>query len=167
MASAAHKADMTPQEWEARQQLAACYRIFEHLGWSESIYNHISVAVPGEEGAFLINPFGLLYEEVTASNLVKIDVEGFELRAVRGMEQTLRRWGCPVIMEMDEHHLQRAHTSSAEVYAIMSSMGYAPFRIGTRRHGFRHMLELTPIAGPEGLADDRCHDVLWKRSGNE
>ena len=63
-------------EWQARQDLAACYRIFDHLGWGESIYNHISVAVPGEENVFLINPFGLLYDEVTASNLVKIDVEG-------------------------------------------------------------------------------------------
>ncbi len=63
-------------EWQARLDLAACYRIFDHLGWSESIYNHISVAVPGEKDTFLINPFGLLYDEVTASNLVKIDVEG-------------------------------------------------------------------------------------------
>lgn len=63
-------------EWQARQDLAACYRIFDHLGWGESIYNHISVAVPGEVDTFLINPFGLLYDEVTASNLVKIDVEG-------------------------------------------------------------------------------------------
>ena len=63
-------------EWQARLDLAACYRIFDHLGWGESIYNHISVAVPGEEGNFLINPFGLMYDEVTASNLVKIDVEG-------------------------------------------------------------------------------------------
>lgn len=63
-------------EWKARLDLAACYRIFDHLGWSESIYNHISVKVPGEEGAFLINPFGLMYDELTASNLVKIDVEG-------------------------------------------------------------------------------------------
>ena len=63
-------------EWKARQDLAACYRIFDHLGWSESIYNHISVKVPDEEDTFLINPFGLLYDEVTASNLVKIDVEG-------------------------------------------------------------------------------------------
>lgn len=63
-------------EWQARQDLAACYRIFGHLGWGESIYNHISVAVPGEVDTFLINPFGLLYDEVTASNLVKIDVEG-------------------------------------------------------------------------------------------
>jgi ribulose-5-phosphate 4-epimerase/fuculose-1-phosphate aldolase len=64
---------VSKEEWQARLDLAACYRIFEHLGWGESIYNHISLAVPGEEGAFLINPFGLLYDEVTASNLVKID----------------------------------------------------------------------------------------------
>lgn len=63
-------------EWEARQQLASAYRVFDLLGWSESIYNHISVKVPGEEGAFLINPYGLLYSEVCASNLVKIDIDG-------------------------------------------------------------------------------------------
>ncbi|MFM1909211.1 MAG: Decarboxylase NovR [Pseudomonadota bacterium] len=63
-------------EWEARVQLAACYRIFAHLRWEELIYNHISVRVPGEDGHFLINPFGLHYSEVTASNLVKVDVDG-------------------------------------------------------------------------------------------
>jgi len=63
-------------EWHARLELAACYRIFDLLGWSESVYNHISVKVPDEEGAFLINPYGLLYSEVTASNLVKIDIDG-------------------------------------------------------------------------------------------
>jgi ribulose-5-phosphate 4-epimerase/fuculose-1-phosphate aldolase len=68
--------ECSEEEWKVRQDLAACYRIFDHLGWGESIYNHISVAVPGEEDVFLINPFGLLYDEVTASNLVKIDVEG-------------------------------------------------------------------------------------------
>lgn len=63
-------------EWQARLDLAACYRVFDHLGWSESIYNHISLRVPGEDAAFLINPFGLLYDEVSASNLVKIDIDG-------------------------------------------------------------------------------------------
>ena len=57
---------------------AACYRIFAHLGWCESIYNHITLRVPGEE-AFLINPYGLLWDEVTASNLVKIDSDGTKL----------------------------------------------------------------------------------------
>lgn len=68
--------DCSEAEWQARLELAACYRIFDHLGWSESVYNHISVKVPGEEGAFLINPYGLLYNEVCASNLVKIDIDG-------------------------------------------------------------------------------------------
>jgi ribulose-5-phosphate 4-epimerase/fuculose-1-phosphate aldolase len=66
-------------EWQARQDLAATYRVFDLLGWSESIYNHISLKVPGEENAFLINPFGLLYDEVCASNLVKIDIDGNKL----------------------------------------------------------------------------------------
>lgn len=63
-------------EWQARVQLAALYRIFAYLKWDESIYNHISLRVPGEPGHFLINPFGLHYSEVCASNLVKIDIEG-------------------------------------------------------------------------------------------
>ena len=66
-------------EWHARLDLAACYRIFDMLGWSESIYNHISVRVPDEPEAFLINPYGLLWSEVTASNLVKIDIDGNKL----------------------------------------------------------------------------------------
>lgn len=73
--------DCSDAEWQARQDLAACYRIFDHLGWSEWIYNHISLRVPGEDGAFLINPFGLLYDEVCASNLVKVDIDGKVLDA--------------------------------------------------------------------------------------
>ncbi|MFC4294050.1 class II aldolase/adducin family protein [Novosphingobium tardum] len=71
--------DCTEAEWAARQDLAACYRIFDALGWSESIYNHISLKVPGEDDAFLINPYGLMYSEVCASNLVKIDIDGNNL----------------------------------------------------------------------------------------
>lgn len=73
-------AAMHADEWAARVELAACYRIFAMLGWTEMIYNHITVRLPGSVtgGAkqFLINPFGLHYSEVTASNLVKIDVAG-------------------------------------------------------------------------------------------
>jgi ribulose-5-phosphate 4-epimerase/fuculose-1-phosphate aldolase len=59
-----------------RVQLAAAYRIADHLGWSELIYTHISLRVPGPEHHFLINPYGLRFDEVTASNLVKIDLAG-------------------------------------------------------------------------------------------
>ena len=64
------------EEWEARVQLAAAYRIFVQLGWTELIYNHISLRVPGDAGHYLINPFGLHYSEVCASNLVKVDLRG-------------------------------------------------------------------------------------------
>lgn len=69
----------TSGEWAARQKLAACYRIFAMMGWDEGIYNHITVKVPDEDGAFLINPFGLHFSEVKASNLVKIDIDGNKL----------------------------------------------------------------------------------------
>jgi len=67
---------MTPTEKSLREDLAALYRIFDHLGWSELIFNHITVKLPGDEGHFLINPYGLHYSEVCASNLVKVDIEG-------------------------------------------------------------------------------------------
>ncbi|MFT4234418.1 MAG: class II aldolase/adducin family protein [Microbacterium sp.] len=70
---------MSASEWQARLELAAFYRLAYDLGWSQTIYNHISLALPDEEGAFLINPYGLLYSEVTASNLVKIDWNGKKL----------------------------------------------------------------------------------------
>jgi ribulose-5-phosphate 4-epimerase/fuculose-1-phosphate aldolase len=63
-------------EWRLRVELAACYRIFAMLGWTELIYNHITVRIPGPGRHFLINPFGLHYSEVTASNLVRIDGAG-------------------------------------------------------------------------------------------
>jgi ribulose-5-phosphate 4-epimerase/fuculose-1-phosphate aldolase len=67
---------MNESEREARVELAACYRIFAQLGWTELIYNHITLRLPGPEKHFLINPFGLHYSEVRASNLVKIDLAG-------------------------------------------------------------------------------------------
>ncbi|HSD41195.1 MAG TPA: class II aldolase/adducin family protein [Burkholderiales bacterium] len=67
---------MDSSERDARVQLAAAYRIFDYLGWTELIYNHITLRLPGPERHFLINPFGLRYAEVKASNLVKIDLEG-------------------------------------------------------------------------------------------
>ena len=68
--------NISPEEREAREDLAAVYRICHMFGWTELIYNHITARVPGPERHFLINQFGLLYNEITASNLVKIDVDG-------------------------------------------------------------------------------------------
>ncbi len=63
-------------EWQARVELAACYRLVAKFGMDDLIYNHISARVPGREGQFLINPYGLLFEEITASSLVLIDLDG-------------------------------------------------------------------------------------------
>lgn len=71
---------MSEAERKARIELAACYRVFDMLGWTEMIFNHITLRVPGSEPRFLINPFGLHYSEVKASNLVLIDLEGNILR---------------------------------------------------------------------------------------
>jgi ribulose-5-phosphate 4-epimerase/fuculose-1-phosphate aldolase len=66
---------VSAEEWAVRVDLAACYRLAAHFGWTDLIYNHISARVPGTEH-FLLNPFGYRFEEVTASNLVKIDLDG-------------------------------------------------------------------------------------------
>lgn len=79
----AAQAAFHPDEWATRLELAACYRVFALLGWTELIYNHITLRLPdsvtGGQKQFLINPFGLHYSEVTASNLLRIDLEGNKL----------------------------------------------------------------------------------------
>lgn len=67
---------MSPEEWEVRVDLAACYRLCYEFGITDRINTHISARVPGTDGHFLLNPLGLLFDEIDASNLVKIDREG-------------------------------------------------------------------------------------------
>ena len=68
--------DCSAEEWELRVQLAAAYRLIDHFGWSELIWTHTTVRVPGPEHHFLINPYGYRFDEVCASNLVKVDLHG-------------------------------------------------------------------------------------------
>lgn len=70
---------VSPEEWEARLDLAATYRLVHHHGWTNLTTNHITLRVPGTEDQFLINPFGLLYEQITASSLMRIDTDGNRL----------------------------------------------------------------------------------------
>jgi ribulose-5-phosphate 4-epimerase/fuculose-1-phosphate aldolase len=69
------KSDISPEEWQARVDLAATYRLIAHYEWDDVIYNHSSMRVPGEERKFLIKRHELLYTEVTASNLVKVSMD--------------------------------------------------------------------------------------------
>ena len=64
------------EEWQARVDLAAAYRLVAHYGWDDLIFTHISARVPGPEHQFLLNPYGMMFDEVTASSLVKVDLQG-------------------------------------------------------------------------------------------
>ena len=63
-------------EWWQRVELAACYRAFVHYGWTDLVFTHLSARVPGQSQQYLINPYGLLFEEICASNLIKVDFDG-------------------------------------------------------------------------------------------
>ena len=69
------KDKVSEQEWQLRVDLAACYRLVEHMRWGDLIYTHMSARLPGTEH-YLVNAFGLSFDEVTASNLVKVDLQG-------------------------------------------------------------------------------------------
>ncbi|MEO6033168.1 MAG: class II aldolase/adducin family protein, partial [Burkholderiaceae bacterium] len=73
--------DVSPEEWQVRVDLAAAYRLVAAFRWDDLVFTHISARVPGEPDAFLINPYGLMFEEITASNLIKIDTHGNKLDA--------------------------------------------------------------------------------------
>ena len=70
------KGQVSAEEWEARVELAALYRLVALHGWDDMIYTHISARIPGPDHHFLINPYGMFFEEITASSLVKIDLDG-------------------------------------------------------------------------------------------
>ncbi len=70
------KDNVSAEEWRIRCELAAAYRLTAHFGWDDLIYTHISARVPGPEHHFLMNPMGLMFDEITASSLVKIDLNG-------------------------------------------------------------------------------------------
>ena len=67
---------VSPEEWAIRDDLAAAYRLIAHYGWDDLIFTHLSARVPGDEHHFLLNPYQLMFEEVTASSLVKVDIHG-------------------------------------------------------------------------------------------
>src|SRR3546814_3415534 len=67
---------VSEEEWNVRVDLAACYRLVAYYGWEDLIYTHCSARVPGPEHHFLLNPYGVMFAQVTASSLVKIDLDG-------------------------------------------------------------------------------------------
>ncbi|WP_372982825.1 class II aldolase/adducin family protein [Marinobacter sediminum] len=70
------KGEVSAEEWQLRVDLAAAYRLIAMYGWDDLIFTHVSARVPGDEHHFLINPYGMMFEEITASSLVRVDQEG-------------------------------------------------------------------------------------------
>lgn len=112
---------MSDAEWQARVHLAACYRVFDLLGWTEMIFNHITLRVPGPQRVFLINPFGLHYREVTAANLVAVDIDG---HPVRPTEHAVNRAGFVTHSAIhghldDAHCVMHTHTTTGMAVACL------------------------------------------------
>ncbi len=118
----ARPAGMAQAEWQARLELAACYRVFSFLGWTELIFNHITVRVPGEaddQRHYLINPFGLHYSEVTATNLIKVGLDG---APVHDTPYTVNRAGFVIHSaihgaRVDAHCIMHVHTTAGMAVA--------------------------------------------------
>ena len=70
------KSQVSEQEWQLRTDLAACYRAIALYGWDDLVFTHVSARVPGAEHHFLINAYGMMFEEITASSLIKVDLAG-------------------------------------------------------------------------------------------
>lgn len=136
-------ADMSAAEWQARVQLAACYRVFDVLGWTELIFNHITVRIPGPTPAFLINPFGLNYDEVTARNLIKVSHDGSALEAT-------------------PYHVNRAgfvihsavHSARPDAHCVMHTHTDAGMAIACKEAGLGH----DDFYGAELFEDVAYHD---------
>lgn len=110
---------MDAAEWRLRLELAACYRVFDALGWTELVFNHITVRVPGPETTYLINPFGLNYHEVTAHNLIRIGLDG---TALEPTDHPVNRAGFVIHSAVhaardDAHCVMHTHTTDGMAVA--------------------------------------------------
>ena len=128
---------MTKEEQALRVQLAAAYRIFDMLDWTQLIFNHITLRVPGPEPRFLINPFGLRYNEITASNLLLIDLEG---NALRDTQWPVNRAGFVIHSAIhasvpEAHCVMHTHTTTGSAVACLKD-GLSPDNFyGAMLHG--------------------------------
>src|SRR6266481_696613 len=128
---------VSPEERHAREQLAAFYRICDRFGWTEVIYNHITARVPGSIRHFLINQFGLMYNEITASNLVKIDVNG---QVIDGSDAKVNAPGFTIhsaihMAREDAHYIVHTHTTEGVTIACCDGGLSSHNFYGAQLHG--------------------------------
>lgn len=142
-------------EQELRVQLAAAYRLVDHFGWTELIYGHLTARVPGPEKHFLINPYGLNYDEITASNLVKIDVDG---NVVEDTGYPVSRAGFIIHSavhmadDTDNHVVMHTHTRAGMAIAAVEE-GLLPISMFST--AFHDQLSYHDYEGPSLYDDER------------
>lgn len=124
--TALRPAHIDDAEWALREQLARCYHLVDHFGWTETIFNHISARVPGSDH-YLVNPFGLNYDEVTPANLLKVDCEGrkVEPSPYDGNPAGFALHGAIHAAREDIHCVIHTHTTQVSAIAL-------------KREGFTH-----------------------------
>jgi ribulose-5-phosphate 4-epimerase/fuculose-1-phosphate aldolase len=157
---------MSEAERSARVELAAAYRIFDMLGWDQLIFNHITVRVPGPEVRFLINPFGLHYREITASNLLLIDLEGNPLRET---QWPVNRAGFVIHSALhgavaEAHCIMHTHTTTGMAVACLKD-GVSPHNFyGAMLHGQVAYHDFEGITVEPGEKERLVRDIGGKRA---
>ena len=154
----APKSSVSPEEWALRVQLAGAYRVADHLGWGELIYTHISVRVPGPEHHFLINPYGLRFDEVTASSLVKVNHHG---EAVGQQEYSANKAGFIIhsaihMAREDAQCVWHMHTLAGMAVSAQEE-GLLPVHMYS--HNFWNRLSYHDFEGPSMRLDERARLV--------
>src|ERR1700757_2300535 len=141
---------VSPEEWQTRVDLAACYRLVAMYGYTEGVANHISCRVPGHHDQFLINPYGMLYEEMNASCLIKVDVDGNTLFNQTDYNVNVAGFVIPSAIHMARHDVDCvAHTHTPAGMAVSAmECGLLPLTQTSMR--------FVPIGYHdfEGIADD-------------
>ena len=120
-------AGVTAEKWAVRLELAALYRAFDWLGWTELIYNHITAKVPGPDHHYLINPYGLWYNEVTASNLVKVNLAG---QAVDGSKYPVNVAGFVIHSAV--------HAARDDAHCVIHTHSTAGSAVSCKKDGLRY-----------------------------
>lgn len=151
LASAAQtQANLEQQEWAIRVDLAAAFRLVAHYGWDDLIFTHLSARAPGPENYFLINPYDQMFEEITASSLVKIDMDG---KPVVATSHKVNPAGFTIHSALhmernDAHAVMHLHTPAGQAVSAMSE--------GLLPHTQTGMIALHDLAyhDYEGLATD-------------
>ena len=162
----ASKPTVDAAERALRVQLAAAYRIADHLGWSELIYTHISMRVPGEQHHFLINPYGLRFDEVTASSLVKINEHG---ETVGPQEYTANKAGFVIhsaihMARPDAQCVWHMHTLAGMAVSAQDE-GLLPTHMYS--HNFWNRASYHDFEGPSMRLDERARLVRSFGSNNQ